>query len=56
MRKNRNIAVLAVLTIVCAWMAGCAGCNPEPLPSGMNPTQGPETVEQLSRLPVRNLI
>ena len=43
MRKNRNIAVLAVLTIVCAWMAGCAGCNPEPLPSGMNPTQGPET-------------
>ena len=43
MRKNRNIAVLAVLTIVCAWMAGCAGCNPEPLPSGMNPTQGPGT-------------
>ena len=43
MRKHRNIAVLAVLTIVCAWMAGCAGCNPEPLPSGMNPTQGPET-------------
>ena len=43
MRKPRNIAVLAVLTIVCAWMAGCAGCNPEPLPSGMNPTQGPET-------------
>jgi hypothetical protein len=43
MKKPRNIAVLAVLTIVCAWMAGCAGCNPEPLPSGMNPTQGPET-------------
>ena len=43
MRKPRNIAVLAVLTIVCAWMAGCAGCNPEPLPSGMNPTQGPGT-------------
>ena len=43
MKKPRNIAVLAVLAIVCAWMAGCAGCNPEPLPSGMNPTQGPET-------------
>ncbi len=41
--KPRNIAVLAVLTIVCAWMAGCAGCNPEPVPMGMNPTQGPET-------------
>lgn len=43
MQKPRNIAVLAVLTIVCAWMAGCAGCNPEPVPTGMNPTQGPET-------------
>ena len=43
MKTPRNIAVLAVLTIVCVWMAGCAGCNPEPLPSGMSPTQGPET-------------
>ena len=43
MKKPRNIAVLAVLTIICAWMAGCAGCNPEPLPSGMSPTQGPDT-------------
>ncbi len=43
MQKPRNIAVLAALTIVCAWMAGCAGCNPEPVPTGMNPTQGPET-------------
>ena len=43
MKKPRNIAVLAVLTIVCAWMVGCGGCNPEPVPSGMNPTQGPET-------------
>ena len=41
--KPKNIAVLAVLTIVCAWMAGCAGCNPEPVPTGMSPTQGPET-------------
>ena len=43
MKKPRNIAVLAVLTILCAWMAGCAGCNPEPMPSGVSPTQGPET-------------
>ena len=43
MKKPRNIAVLAVLTILCAWMAGCAGCNPEPIPSGISPTQGPET-------------
>ena len=43
MKKNRNIAVLAILTVVCAWMVGCGGCNPEPVPSGMNPTEGPET-------------
>ena len=43
MQKPRNIAVLAILTIVCAWMVGCGGCNPEPVPSGMSPTQGPET-------------
>ena len=43
MKKPRNIAVLAVLTIVCAWMVGCGGCNPEPVPTGMNPTQGPES-------------
>ena len=43
MKKPRNIAVLAILTIVCAWMVGCGGCNPEPVPSGMSPTQGPET-------------
>ena len=42
MQKPRNIAVLAILTIVCAWMVGCGGCNPEPVPSGMNPIQGPE--------------
>ncbi len=43
MKNPRNIAVLAALAIVCAWMAGCAGCNPEPVPTGMSPTQGPET-------------
>ena len=36
-------AVFAVLTIICTWMMGCGGCNPEPIPSGMTPTQGPET-------------
>ena len=36
-------AVPVVLAIVCAWIAGCAGCNPEPIPSGMSPTEGPET-------------
>ena len=36
-------AMLVVLSIVCAWMVGCAGCNPEPVPSGMSPIQGPET-------------
>lgn len=43
MQKPRNIAVLAILTIVCAWMVGCGGCNPEPIPSGMSPIQGPES-------------
>ena len=43
MQKTRNIAVLAALTVVCAWIAGCAGCNPEPIPTGMSPAQGPET-------------
>ena len=36
-------AVFVVLTIIFAWMMGCGGCNPEPMPSGMSPTQGPET-------------
>jgi uncharacterized protein (TIGR03437 family) len=36
-------AVPVVLAIICAWIAGCAGCNPEPIPSGMSPTEGPET-------------
>ena len=43
MQKPRNIAVLAILTIVCAWMVGCGGCNPEPVPSGISPTEGPES-------------
>lgn len=42
MQKSRNIAVFAVLAIAFAWMAGCGGCNPEPVPTGMNPVEGPE--------------
>ena len=40
MQKSRNIAVFAVLAIAFAWMAGCGGCNPEPVPTGMNPSRG----------------
>ena len=43
MNTPKNIAAFAILTVLCVWMAGCAGCNPEPIPSGMNPMQGPET-------------
>lgn len=43
MKKPRNIVVLALFAVFCAWIAGCGGCNPEPTPTGMNPTQGPET-------------
>lgn len=42
MKKPRNIVVLALFAVFCAWIAGCGGCNPEPMPTGMNPTQGPE--------------
>ena len=43
MKKPRNIAVLAAFVVACAWMVGCGGCNPEPMPSGMRPIEGPET-------------
>lgn len=43
MKKPRNIVVLALFAAFCAWIAGCGGCNPEPMPTGMNPTQGPES-------------
>ena len=47
-RKNlmvqlRNITTLIALAFVFTWMSGCGGCNPEPLPSGMSPAEGPET-------------
>ena len=43
MNKHRNITVYAILGIVCVWMLGCGGCNPEPAPTGMTPTEGPES-------------
>ena len=43
MNRHRNIAVHAILAFVCVWMVGCGGCNPEPVPTGMTPTEGPET-------------
>lgn len=41
MKRHRNIALYAILGIVCVWMVGCGGCNPEPIPTGMTPTEGP---------------
>jgi nucleoid-associated protein YgaU len=35
------MAVALALALV--WISGCGGCNPEPLPSGLNPAEGPET-------------
>ncbi len=43
MKKHRNIAIHAIFAFICVWMVGCGGCNPEPVPSGMTPTEGPET-------------
>ena len=43
MKKYRNIAIYAIFAIVCVWMVGCGGCNPEPVPTGMTPTDGPES-------------
>jgi hypothetical protein len=41
MKKYRNIAIYAIFAIVCVWMVGCGGCNPEPVLTGMTPTDGP---------------
>ena len=43
MIQFRNLIVATVLTFTLIWMSGCGGCNPAPLPSGMSPTEGPET-------------
>ncbi len=43
MNKHRNIAIHAIFAFICVWMVGCGGCNPEPVPTGMTPIEGPET-------------
>ena len=43
MNRHRNIAIHVIFAFVCAWMVGCGGCNPEPVPSGMTPLEGEET-------------
>lgn len=43
MNKHRNIAIHAIFAFVCVWMVGCGGCNPEPVPSNMEPLMGKET-------------
>ena len=43
MIQLRNITTIIALAFALTWMSGCGGCNPEPLPSGMSPTEGPET-------------
>ena len=43
MSKHKNIVIYTIFAFVCAWMVGCGGCNPEPVPSGMTPLEGPET-------------
>ncbi len=43
MNTHRNIAIHVIFTFVCVWMVGCGGCNPEPVPSNMEPLEGKET-------------
>lgn len=43
MNTHRNIAIYAIFAFVCAWIVGCGGCNPEPVPSDMEPLTGKET-------------
>ncbi len=43
MNKQSRIVFHAIFAAVCVWIMGCGGCNSEPVPSGMSPTEGPET-------------
>jgi len=43
MTRFRNITMAVALALALVWISGCGGCNPEPLPSGLNPAEGPET-------------
>merc|ERR1711964_332530 len=40
---GRNITMAVALALALVWISGCGGCNPEPLPSGLSPAEGPET-------------
>ena len=42
MKRHRNIAMYAIFAFICVWMVGCGGCNPEPEPMNMDPTEGSE--------------
>ncbi len=42
MNRHRNIAMYAIFAFICVWMVGCGGCNPEPEPINMDPTEGSE--------------
>ena len=54
MKRHRNIAVYAIFAIVCVWMVGCGGCNPEPMLTGMSPTKGPASGETTVRITGEN--
>ncbi|MYF54620.1 hypothetical protein F4083_02895 [Candidatus Poribacteria bacterium] len=43
MNNHSRIVFHTIFAFVCIWIMGCGGCNPEPVPSGMSPTDGPET-------------
>lgn len=43
MTKFRNITACVAFALALAWISGCGGCNPEPVPSNLSPIEGPET-------------
>jgi len=43
MTEFKNITASVAFALAFAWISGCGGCNPEPMPSDLSPTEGPET-------------
>lgn len=43
MKNHSKIVFHVIFAIVCVWIMGCGGCNPEPVPSDMSPLEGPES-------------
>ena len=43
MSPIRDVTTAIAIAFVCAWIAGCGGCNPAPEPASMTPKEGPET-------------